>query len=216
MRKLNNYFLSFMLLLILPLTMVAQNEEDLSQFQGTLYLNDGTTVEGKFIGKFRDGFVPKSDDYGNTINLDAGKEAQKIVHFYPYKKRFKYQTYKAKDAQKFVISENEIYDVINYKPGAISTSLDLGKMASAASEHFVKRIYKSEVIGIYKSSEEYIFYKEGEKAGLATSTLGFQKKLAKLTSDCPEISEKISNKEYKGIDQFIEFAKEYTSCKKGN
>lgn len=214
MKKALIYIPVIVLFVAFSMNLNAQDETVSSTFKGTLFMVDGTTIEGEFIGGFREGYVPEAPEFANVADLDAGKESKQIIYRYPFKKRFKYKKIKAKDVTKLVIDENEIYDVINYKPGAIAGSLDVNKMVASANEKFVKRLYRSEYIGVYKSAEEYIFYKEGEKSGLASSTLGFKKKLAKLTGDCPELSEKMLNDEYQGIDQYIEFAREYTECKK--
>ena len=86
MKKL--YF--FIILLGLSNLIFAQDSEVSTDVKGTLYLLDGTSITGDFIVKFRDGYVPPKDEFGNVVNLDAGKEAEKIVYYYPYKKRFKY------------------------------------------------------------------------------------------------------------------------------
>jgi hypothetical protein len=216
------YFLCF---LSLSTLMFAQEDGKIADdIKGTLYLKDKTVITGDFITKFRDGYVPPREEFNNMVSLD-GESSQHIVYYYPFKKRFKYKTIKAKDAATFEVGENEIYDVINYKPGPLSLAdaLDPGYMMKSPKPRFVLRVFKSEKIGVYKSGKDYIVYKEGEKAGISVLDLSAKKKLAKMVADCPSVSEKMTNDEYKvnkmnsesqSFDPVIQFAKDYTDCSK--
>jgi len=219
----NIFFTIF--LLGISIALFSQEEGKIEDdVKGTLYLNDSTVITGDFITKFRDGYVPPREEFSNMVSLNA-EASQQIVYYYPHKKRFKYKTIKAKNASRFELDENEIYDVINYKPGPLSLSdaLDPGYLMKSPSPRFILRVYKSEKIGVYKAGNDYIVYKIGEKAGISVLDMSAKKKLAKMVADCPSVSEKMTNDVYgvnkmntetKNFDQVIQFAKDYTECGK--
>ena len=77
---------------------------------------------------------------------------------------------------------------------------------------FILRVYKSDKMGVYKAGKDYIVYKTGEKAGMSAADLNSKKKLAKLVADCPSVSQKMLDEQYKGWEQIVQFAKDYTDC----
>lgn len=197
--------------IFLIITLCLFAEERPNNVKGTLYFNNGTTIEGEFIINFRDGV--DTDQFGDKI-VNRLLASSKITHVFPYKKRFKYKTYNTKDLAKFVIDENEIYDVVFYKE-AMGTDGALGTddLLKGPKPYFIKRLFLSEKMGVYKSYAEIIVLKTGEKAGVSINNLLAKKKLVKLTADCPDVSNKMDNWEYKGQDQIVQFAKDYTNCK---
>jgi hypothetical protein len=202
--------------------MYAQDEEISKDVKGTLYKVDGTTIFGDFIVNFREGYVPPRDEFGgNMVSLD-GEASLSVVYYYPYKKRFKYKTIKAKDVVKLEISETEVYDVVNCKPGPVdlSEAIDPGYMMKSPKPRFVLRVFQSEKISVYKSKNDFFIFKPGEKAAVSVRDFSIKKKLAKMTSDCQVVSDKVANGEYKGIgklgeevrEQVIQLATDYTNC----
>lgn len=192
------------------LTLCLFAEERPNYVRGILYFIDGNKIEGEFIVNFRDGV--ETNHFGDKI-IDRLAASSQIIHKYPNKKRFKYKTYKTKDLVKFEIDENEIYDVVSYKEAMVTDgALGTDDLLKGPKPYFVKRLFLSDKIGVYKSYSEIIVFKTGEKAGVSTSNLSAKKKLVKLTADCPEVSKKMENAEYKGQEQIVQFAKDYTNC----
>ncbi|HPR30637.1 MAG TPA: tetratricopeptide repeat protein [Prolixibacteraceae bacterium] len=196
------------------------NDEDV---RGTLYLSDGKTLTGDFLVKFRDGCLEPAGGTGNIISLD-GDITQQIEHYYPINKRFKYDIIKTNDIIKFEIDDNEIYDVINFKygPQSLADALDPGYLIKGAKLRFALRYFMTDKLKVYKSGDDYIIYKEGEKTGISINDINIKKKLAEMVIDCTTVSEKMLNGEYEGIgkfskeppiDQIIQFVKDYSTCR---
>ncbi len=192
-------------------------------------------------GGFRDGYVvTKSGDTirgklqltmleqtenfpkgSNIVSLDfdsgLGKSVKMTIVNAKGKERSKY--FDAKKNKRLVIGE-KVFESVKFKEGSMGGSdVDLGKMALAgASEKFALLVYKSDYIAVYRHGSEVILKKARDDKGYSTSSTGyvlsFKKKLAKLVSDCKELSERAANKEFQNNQEsLLTFAQEYTRYK---
>ncbi len=96
------------------------------------------------------------------------------------------------------------------KSGAISISGATGKLC--------KVLFESDKISLYKfNNEELVIVPAGSEKGKSTSSMsfvfGFNKSLAKLAKDCPEIAKKAIEKTYKNNEEsLIKFCEDLSNC----
>ena len=127
---------------------------------------------------------------------------------------------KAKSCKELVFIDGDHYRNIKFKESSIkSGELNVGQaVLGGASEKLCKVLFESEKINLYLfNQKELVIFPAGKEKGKSTLSsgyvFGFKKNLSKLAEGCPEIQEKVANKEYKNnAEDLTLFCKELSSC----
>ena len=185
------------------------------KFIEAVFINaDASKIEGKIKLKLTDNVDLSSLDLTNYF-----KNAVKIMTL-DDNDEVKSKNYFAKEKVSFV-ANGTTYEAVKFTPNSEAESQGNVINLDGAKYHFVKVLYKSDKLSLYKYKKELILKKAGDKKGRSTSslayTIGFKKKLSKLVVDCPELAKlakegSFSNNE----DSLLAFVQEYNdSCGKG-
>ena len=177
----------------------AQDEENRRRqnVTGILTLKDGQKIEGAFRFDYRQTEEGRIASERLIGDLDAGKY---LFHYYKDEKgKDKIKKYGVKEVATFYINDNEIYESVTYKRGN-------------TTQKFLLQLAVTEKARLYFYGGEYILMKPGSEDAIIGKTLDTAT-LAKFTSDCPEISQKIANNGYgNNTNSYIQLVKDYTKC----
>ncbi|MDR0541080.1 MAG: hypothetical protein LBH19_02585 [Dysgonamonadaceae bacterium] len=188
-----------------------------TEVEGILTLKDGTKIEGTFKFNYRQTEDGKVTSPGSIADLDAGKI---LFHLYADEKgNSKVKKYGVKEVSTFYISDNEVYKSVTYKRGnrlkeaASAGELNVAKVFGGSKiQKFLLCLVSTEKACLYFYDGEYILMKPGSEDAVTGKTLN-PADLTKFTSDCPEFSQKIANKQY-GADEksYRQLVEDYTKC----
>ena len=188
-----------------------------TEVEGILTLKNGTKIDGNFKFDYRQTREGKVAPEGSIADLDAGKI---IFHISKDNKgKDKVKKYGVKDVATFYINDGEIYESVTYKSGnrfksAIAgNSLDVGKLlVGNKAQRFLLQLAVTDKARLYFYEGEYLLMKPDSEDAIAGKTLDTAE-LAKFTSDCPIISQKVANNEYNnGGNSYIQLVEDYTKC----
>ena len=193
------------------------DRKEKTEVQGVLTLKDGTKVSGAFRFEYRQTPEGRIAREGSINDLDAGK-----IIYYLYqdeKGKNKIKIYNVKDASTFYINDGEVYDAVTYKSGnrmkdaMAGGSLDVGKMLGGnKTQKFLLRLAVTDKARLYFYAGEYILMKSGSEDAIVGKTFNTDD-LAKFASDCPTVSQKVSNNDYNnGGDSYKQLVEDYTKC----
>lgn len=127
---------------------------------------------------------------------------------------------KADKSKELLFVDGTHYKNINFKEASgKKVESDATSIFSGASEKLCKVLYESDKIGLYIfNNKEIVFLQPGSEKGKSTMSpgfvFGFKKNLKKMAKGCPDLLEKVNDKQFKNNEQsLIQFCKELTSCK---
>jgi hypothetical protein len=192
------------LLFFLPLFAMAQNEWD-----PTLY-NVGKKYSGSITKSNGDVVKGYIEALPRAVPNELGQSNQTHCKFYANEGDKKpVDTYSPKELKGYTIGD-KVYVVIPYSGGLVSAprfcyQTQAGKI-SVFNFYMCKEGFNMMPSqGAGESMADYdarrfdvnqVYFREGVKPmDMAALTLGFAKKMSELVADCPELAEKVKNKE---------------------
>ncbi len=182
------------------------------KFLETVFTNaDGSKIEGKI--KIA---VVNNEEISSDLDLTSFFKNSVKIYTLNDDGEAKSKNYFAREGASFV-ANGTAYEAVKFNPNSENKSQGNVVSLDGAKYHFVKVLYKSDKLSLYRYKKELLFKKAGDKKGQSTSSLayavGFKKKLAKLVADCEALAKLAKEGSFSNNEEsLLAFVQEYNDA----